>query len=392
MIVAYDKETNFIPVNSHAQGTNIYMPSSSFPIVEQLSTIDGSGFTYFRKNCGNDPQNGYVRPDFNSLWKWGPENVYIQKPYTVADEIVPPPPPPKVTSFKPLYPEGDATPINVDNFVNPTIPVIITLTTIPPRLIAEHDNGFKQCLYSLLNQKYSGTYEIHFNIPRVLVSTGEEYIIPAWVKDAMIESNGKLKIYRTEDVGPLTKLLPTVDRVTNPETIIIVVDDDLVYHQEMVQEQVLNQFKFNRASVGYDGIDLWYPIFNDGRDHFVTSVRKHAKVKVLQHYKTISYKRSFFEDDFKQFVDEYYGWNDDILMAAYLGYKNISRIVTYSDKHTPNYITKEEWDLGNCAITFPVLAHTAHEGKEGCTIYRMEDKPHFKKNPYTSEMIDKYIS
>lgn len=384
MIVAYDKETNWIPVNYYAADTGVSKPSSSFPIVEQLPTPDGSGFTFFRRNNSNDPQNGYVREDFNNHWRWGCDTVYIQKPFTREDETLPPQP-------GLHYLEGDIEPKVTGEFIPPTSPVIITLTTIPSRLKAEHDTGFKQCLKSLLNQDYKGNYEIHFNIPHTLKSTGEEYVIPNWVKDAMIDSNGKLKIYRTEDFGPLTKLLPTVERVTDLNAIIVVVDDDLVYHHHMLEEQVINQYKFEKASVGYDGIDLWRPIFNDVRDHFVTAIRKNIKVKVLQHYKTISYKRSYFENDFRQYVDEYYEWNDDILMAGYLGFKNIPRVVTYSDRYTPDFATKEDWDRGNCAITFPVLSHTSHEGREGCTIYRLENRPHFKKNPYNVDMIEKYI-
>ena len=54
----------------------------------------------------------------------------------------------------------------------------------------------------------------------------------------------KLKIFRTEDYGPITKLYPTVERITNPDTIIVVADDDLIYHPEMLVEQVKNQYKF----------------------------------------------------------------------------------------------------------------------------------------------------
>ena len=179
-------------------------------------------------------------------------------------------------------------------------------------------------------------------------------------------SGDKLKIFRVDDFGPITKLYPTIERVTNPDTIIVVVDDDLVYHNEMLEDQVKNQFKFDRSIVGYDGIDCWQSIFNDVRDHFITAHRLNIKVKVLQHYKSISYKRSFIESDFKAFMDEYYEWNDDLLMAAYMGSKDIKRIFTYNEKYTPNYTTIDEWRTGNAAITFPLLRHTSHEGEEGC--------------------------
>ena len=55
------------------------------------------------------------------------------------------------------------------------------------------------------------------------------------------EYDNKIKIFRTEDLGPATKLIPTVERITDPETIIIVCDDDLVYHPDMIKEHIKNQ-------------------------------------------------------------------------------------------------------------------------------------------------------
>ena len=90
-------------------------------------------------------------------------------------------------------------------------------------------------------------------------------------------------------------------------------------------------------------------------------------------------------------MDEYYEWNDDLLMAAYMGSKDIKRIFTYNEKYTPNYNTIDEWRTGNAAITFPLLRHTSHEGEEGCTLYRQADRPHFKRSPYSSNLIEKNI-
>ena len=223
-----------------------------------------------------------------------------------------------------------------------------------------------------------------------LKSTGEEYVIPQWLSD-ITKLNPNFLIFRTDDFGPITKFYPTVQRTDNPETIIVVCDDDLVYHPEMLKEQVINQSRFDNSAVGYDGLTCWKPIYNDVRDHYITAIRKNFKVKILQHYKTISYKRKFVKEDFQAFMDEYYNWNDDILMSAYLGKHDIKRISTYSEKYTPDYKTLQEWQAGNGAITFPVIKHTSHEGNEGCTVYRQKGIPHFKKNPYLPELIEKYI-
>ena len=392
-IVAWDKETDFVPVNYMIAGHG--KPSHHFPIVEQLGYPQDTGFNLFRKKTGD--HLGFVRSDFTKNWIFNQDKWYYEPPYTAAYEVKIPDVRETVTKDANgqtvVVRDGDAVPDVVidDSFVYPTTPPVITLTTIPSRLAADYDAGIKSCINSLVTQEYPGQYEVHFNVPVALASTGEEYVIPKWITDLATEKPF-FKIFRTEDYGPVTKLYPTVVRTTGTDTIIVVCDDDLVYYPEMLKEQVHNQTKFTKSAVGYDGIDCWVPIFNDVRDHYITAVRKYIKTKTLQHYKTISYKRSFFENDFKAFMDEYYEWNDDLFLAAYMGKKNIKRVVTYSEQHTPNYVTLDEWNAGNAAITFPVLSHTAHEGQEGCTIYRMKDRPHFKKNVYTADLIEKYIN
>ena len=66
---------------------------------------------------------------------------------------------------------------------------------------------------------------IYINVPMKNKRTGEAYVIPP-----LLEAWGGLTIQRTEiDYGPLTKLVPTVMRESDPDTIIIVIDDDQVY-------------------------------------------------------------------------------------------------------------------------------------------------------------------
>lgn len=248
--------------------------------------------------------------------------------------------------------------------------IVLTLTTIPSRLNGNYgQRGIKACLDSLNNQNYDD-YEIHFNIPYKNAHTGEEYVIPEWV----IRYN-KIKIFRTDDIGPATKLVSTVERLTNGEDIIIVVDDDLVYHPEMINAHIENQLKWENAIVGYDGIRSrndsgdFANTFNDIRDHYFSSHYFHSKVDILQHYKSVSYKRRYFDVDFFDFVKKYHTWNDDYLMAAYFAHKKIDRIV---ETHSliPRIETLEEWRKIGGVTTFPVILHTSHDSHEGCNIYR----------------------
>jgi len=246
--------------------------------------------------------------------------------------------------------------------------VIVTLTTIPSRIIQDYDSGIKSNIDSLINQDYEGEYEIHFNVPTVLKYTGEEYVIPEWLKE-LAATNPKFKIFEgLEDLGPITKSYYTIKRSTDPEDIIIVCDDDLVYHPGMVAEQVKNQSRYENTAVGYDGSRAEdSSVFDDVRNHFVVSVYKNIEVNILQHYKTVSYKRKFFGDDFDEFVGM--SWNDDILIGAYMGKQGIKKMVTFYEYEEP-LITIEEWREKGGVTTFPVLRHTSHEGQEGCNLYR----------------------
>jgi|LauGreDrversion4_2_1035121.scaffolds.fasta_scaffold00690_5 hypothetical protein len=247
--------------------------------------------------------------------------------------------------------------------------VIVSLTTIPSRLSADYDTGIKSNIKSLIEQDYNGEYEIHLNVPSVSKLTGETYVVPEWMKELSVQ-HPKFKIYEgLEDLGTMTKLVPTLKRVNEPDAILIVCDDDLVYHPKMVEEQVKNQETYVDTACGYDGSRCENPSdFDDVRNTFVVSVYKDVYVKFLQHYKTISYQRYFFQDDlYQEFMDA--SWNDDVSFSAYMGKHGFKKLVRFYSDEEPLY-TIEQWREKGGVTTFPVIRHTTHEGVEGCNIHR----------------------
>jgi len=253
--------------------------------------------------------------------------------------------------------------------------IIISLTTIPSRLKDEGENGIKKCIASLINQDFNGEYEIHLNIPEENHKTKEKYIVPQWLED-LSKENTKLKLIEgLVDLGSITKIFYTLQREADPESIIIVCDDDLIYHPKMLEEQVKNQSLYENTAVGYDGCraerDNGEELFHDVRDHYVVSVYRNIYVSKLQHYKTVSYKRKFFNDDYEEFI-KLGSWNDDITNSAYMSKMNIKKMVTFYE-HEEKLITEDDWRLKGGVTTFPVLNHTSHEGLEGCTLYRQEN-------------------
>jgi len=237
--------------------------------------------------------------------------------------------------------------------------VVVTLSTIPSRLsdIKYGDMGIKSCLKSLNEQTYSN-YEIHFNIPYFSSYSGEKYELPSW-----LDAFDKIKVFRVDDIGPATKVVPTIQRIEDPETIIIVADDDLVYHKDMIREHSKNQSERDCA-FGYDSLGTPSPIFNDKRDHFVVSVPFEVEGKIMQHYKTVSYKRRYFDDDFfSKFVGK--TKSDDILLSAYMKKQGIKKLVMpYENEEKLE--TLDQWERTGGVTTFPVIRHCSHDSGDGC--------------------------
>ena len=261
--------------------------------------------------------------------------------------------------------------------------IVLTLTTIPARV---HNTTYRfdvrQAIKALGNLNHN-EYEVHFNIPHNYSVTGEEYIVPDWLNE-MSSNHSCLKIFRTEDYGSVTKLLPTVQRITDGDTIIITCDDDMVYHPELINEHVKNQDKWPDYLVGYDGIRSrnkdgnFGSHFKDSREHYFSATHRNSLVDILQAYKTISYKRRFFLDDFEQFIKEEGTWCDDTSISSYFAKHKRGRVVTYYSDD-PGWESHDDW-IGHLRHTFPIVRYTDHGSKEGCNLSRQStDKDAYHK-------------
>ena len=241
--------------------------------------------------------------------------------------------------------------------------IIISLTTIPSRLNYHDPNGGLQpVLKRLLTLSYSD-YEVHLNIPYIVKKTNEEYSIPSWLTEI---TDSKLKIFRTDDYGSMTKILPTILRTEeNDNIIIITVDDDLSYEDGFIEYHLEKRKQYPNAAIGFAGISAL-----NGTCHFCTTVKEDVRVKIIEGYKTVSYRRSFFKPDFfSEFVGE--SWSDDIILSAYMGKHNIEKWVVNYDK---------DEDFTPIVESFPIIGHLPNE-RGGCWWYRSES---------TSDNADKF--
>jgi hypothetical protein len=230
--------------------------------------------------------------------------------------------------------------------------IIISLTTVPNRLYEHHGHSAtRAALTTLLDQSYP-SYSVHLNIP--LEYRGEQVSIPDWLND-YTNKYKHLKVFLTKDYGSITKLIPTLERVEDPESIIILADDDLYYMDGLIAAHINARQKYPDYALGFAGMAAI-----DGSCHFCTTIPKDTRVKVLEGYKTVSYLRKFFDIDElkKDFVGK--SWRDDETLSAYMGYRNIKKLVLSYAGDT---------DFSPRVESFPVIGHVPAE-RGGCNLFR----------------------
>lgn len=235
--------------------------------------------------------------------------------------------------------------------------IIVTMTTIPDRLMAPV-GGLREGLKTVLEQS-GPAHEVHLNIP--LAYRGSRITPPDWLAEWQ-EIYPHFKIFRCTDFGPITKIYPTLQRERDPDTILITIDDDLYYCDGIIPAHLDGQARYPGCAVGFAGMTSIEPTIV-GRYHFASSMPEDIRVRMIEGYKTVSYRRSFFSDDFDKFAFAH--WNDDISISAYLGYKNIKKMILKCPDCT-DYTSRVE--------TFPVIRHVPLAGGVGCNVFRQDEK------------------
>ena len=160
---------------------------------------------------------------------------------------------------------------------------------------------------------------IYINIPEFCKKENKEYTI-----EDSIKNSEKVIINKCEDYGPITKLYPTLLKETDPETVIICIDDDKEYDPKLIEHLLFASQKYPQNCIcisGWNYIDINFfalPLVFSSINGVV------KQVDVLQCYNGVLYKRNFFQDDFIDYVNlKKCKSTDDIMISKYLDNKNI---------------------------------------------------------------------
>lgn len=187
--------------------------------------------------------------------------------------------------------------------------VIATLTTSPNRILL-----IEPVLQALTSGQTRPPDEIHLNIPHRFARTGEEYVLPDFIE------NYPVKIFRTEDEGPGTKLIPAIRRISPTADIwFFVVDDDVRHLPEALETLLHFVEKDPRSAYGYADNYLyrkWSP--------------PNGSVDILCGFGGFIVHRSFFGGDFEGYLSKALAnkscrYHDDVYFSNYLSLHSISR-------------------------------------------------------------------
>ncbi len=199
--------------------------------------------------------------------------------------------------------------------------VFISLTTIPSRI-----DGIKPTINSLLDQSIRPS-NILINIP------GDEQTIevPEQIKKCQLITINWVK----HDLGPATKLLPTLEIVEDND-LVIVLDDDQVYPKKMVETYLHHSEKYPEAALCQVG---WKVPESDNHEDRISvfgakfrivgqenPVREPVQVDVLQGASSYAVKRKLFTQevtDYNNAPDEA-RFVDDIWFSGHLAKNKVN--------------------------------------------------------------------
>lgn len=272
--------------------------------------------------------------------------------------------------------------------------IYISLTTVPARL--KLWDSLVQNLKSLLEQKTDLDFKVVLNIPYIYKKNNEPYVLPEELIN-LSQENPRLLINRVEDdKGPIVKILGCLDIASSGEDIIIVCDDDHVYHEEMLEYHYKKINEYSNSAIAFRG-DL--PVekrcwVEDGTKkfvlrptHFLFPVQTDSRLVIPGHWHSVSYKRSFFKEDF--FKEEFLSGsiNDDVLMGYYCKQNQISVICAKWDK-------EEDWrpvnQLGRGGYSFPIVYSLPYPESGFYEFRQVTKDSQGRIEPFISNVIENY--
>ena len=193
--------------------------------------------------------------------------------------------------------------------------IVVSFTTTPCRIDSLGDT-----LDSISRQTLTPN-DIYLNVPYVFGRDGTDYQIPDWLADYP-----NVSVNRCEDYGPITKLFGALLVEDDPDTIIVTIDDDIVYGPRMLENYVAFIQRDRNSAYGAAGISV------DEQNNLWLECGHLMECEILEGWGGIAYRRGFFDETVYR-VSEYPSFcrfSDDLVLSNYLSGRNIRRRVVFN--------------------------------------------------------------
>lgn len=205
--------------------------------------------------------------------------------------------------------------------------VVASLTTMPDRY-----ERLEKTLKTIYNQTFP-LDAIYLSLPKVSSRLKTPY-------PPLPDSIKKLcTVVTCEDYGPITKIVGGIMAESDPNTVIITFDDDMIYPDTMVEELLKKHLLFPDMAIGSSGMLLKYSCpmcaITPNQTDLIFSIPKFPvppegrKVDSVYGYPGALYIRKFFTNVedltyYSSLTPELF-INDDITISGYLSLRGIER-------------------------------------------------------------------
>lgn len=193
--------------------------------------------------------------------------------------------------------------------------IVISLTTTPHRI------KYLELTLECLSRQNIPIRQIYLSLPHIFKRENIPYTIPDW-----LEVYPNLTVLRTEDYGPATKILGALKNADLKEdTILISVDDDTCYPQNMALHLATRAKQNPKQAIGISGAELDF----DG--NIEGGIKKimvdNQSVSILEGFAGIAYRQEFFNNTIYEIATEpNFCYNsDDIYLSFHMAQNGVTR-------------------------------------------------------------------
>ena len=190
---------------------------------------------------------------------------------------------------------------------------VLTLTTSPQRM-----HHLPKVLDSIFNQLTSPD-AVYLNLPK-RYRNRDTYIIPDWLSDVQqltLQQQG-------DDLGPVMKILPVLEVETDPDTLLITIDDDVRYPPDTILALQTAAQANPKSAFGSRGFN-----FTNIGQHLEPVRGEYAPCHVLQGYGACAYRRHNFNTKILRnslaAQPQSFRFSDDVILSNHIASRGVAR-------------------------------------------------------------------